>query len=304
MASELTSLWTPPPETVARTHLRHFAEQVAGAGHVNALDGVGIDYDRLYQWSVDHPERFWPEVWRYCGVSAEERPGHDPWDQVVVGLSRMAPPDAELGPRWFTAARLNFAENLLRFDDDHEALVSWNESGRRAALTYAELQEAVRAVAAALRVQGIVAGDRVGGFMPNIPEAVIAMLATASLGAIWSSCSPDFGVKGVLDRFGQIEPRVLFTADGYRYAGKEIDSLGRVREIVDQIQSIERVVVVPYLRSDLSLSSLRNATVWSEWARPELRAQSSDVRAEGRGKGAAVIARTRCNVSIGLPAYR
>jgi hypothetical protein len=183
-------------------------------------------------------------------VIAEERPGRDPWDEVVVGLDRMAPPDPELGPRWFTGARLNFAENLLRFDDEHEALVSWNESGRRGALTYAELQESVRAVAAALRAQGIVAGDRVAGFMPNIPEAVIAMLATASLGAIWSSCSPDFGVKGVLDRFGQIEPRVLFTADGYRYAGKEIDSLGRVREIVQQIRSIERVVVVPYLHAD------------------------------------------------------
>ena len=270
-------LWTPSPEVVARSHLRRFAERVAGAGHVNALDGVGIDYDRLYQWSVDHPERFWPEVWRYCGVKAAERPGHDPWEEVVVGLGRMAPPDPELGPRWFTGARLNFAENLLRFDDEHEALVSWNESGRRGALTYAELQESVRAVAAALRAQGIVAGDRVAGFMPNIPEAVIAMLATASLGAIWSSCSPDFGVKGVLDRFGQIEPRVLFTADGYRYAGKEIDSLGRVREIVEQIPAIERVVVVPYLRSDPSVAALRNSTTWSEF-----------LRTDGTGRGAAV----------------
>ena len=250
---------------MARTHLRHFAEQVAGAGHVNALDGVGIDYDRLYQWSVDHPDRFWPEVWRYCGVNAEHRPGHDQWDEVVVGLNRMAPPDAELGPRWFTGARLNFAENLLRFDDDHEALVSWNESGRRAALTYAELQESVRTVAASLREHGIVAGDRVAGFMPNIPETVIAMLATASLGAIWSSCSPDFGVKGVLDRFGQIEPRVLFTADGYRYAGKEIDSLDRVREIVDQIPAIERVVVVPYLSDSPVIGGVPKASFWEDF---------------------------------------
>ena len=101
-----------------------------GGGWLNALDGVGIDYERLYQWSVDHPERFWPEVWRYCGVIADERPGRDPWDDVVVGLDRMAPPDPVLGPRWFTGARLNFAENLLRFDDDQEALVSWNESGQ------------------------------------------------------------------------------------------------------------------------------------------------------------------------------
>ena len=270
----MTPLWTPPPEAVSGSHLRRFAEQVAGAGHVNALDGVGIDYDRLYQWSVDHPDRFWPEVWRYCGITAEERPGHDPWDQVVVGLNRMAPPDPELGPHWFTGSRLNFAENLLRFADEQEALVSWNESGRRAALTYAELRDSVRAVAASLREHGIVAGDRVAGFMPNIPESVVAMLATASLGAIWSSCSPDFGVKGVLDRFGQIEPRVLFTADGYRYAGKEIDSLGRVREIVEQIRSIEAVVVVPYLRAAPAVDALKNVTLWSDFAtRPEVRGQ-------------------------------
>jgi acetoacetyl-CoA synthetase len=150
----------------------------------------------------------------------------------------------------------------LRFSDEREALVSWSESGRRSALTYAELNRSVADASVSLRAHGIVAGDRVAGFMPNVPETVIAMLATARLGAIWSSCSPDFGVKGVLDRFGQIAPRVLFTADGYRYAGKEIDSLARVREIVDQIPSIERVVVVPWLRAAPSFSSIRAATTW------------------------------------------
>ena len=245
--------------------MRQFAEQVARAGGVNALDGEGLDYDRLYQWSIDHPERFWPEFWRYSGIIADERPGRDSWDEVVVGLDRMAPPDPVLGPRWFTGARLNFAENLLRFDDEQEALVSWNESGRRSSMTYAELREAVAAVASALRAHGVVAGDRVAGFMPNIPETVIAMLATASIGAIWSSCSPDFGVKGVLDRFGQIAPRVLFTADGYRYAGKEFDSLSRVREIVDQIPAIERVVVVPYVRDEPGLSDLPKAMTWDSF---------------------------------------
>ena len=256
-------LWIPSPDAVARSHLRRFAEQVGLAPH------SGVDYDRLYQWSIAHPEEFWPEVWRYCGVIAEERAGRDPWDEVVVGLDRMAPPDAKLGPLWFTGSTLNFAENLLRFADYQEALVSWNESGRRGALTYRELNESVHAVAAALRAHGIVAGDRVAGFMPNIPETIIAMLAAASLGAIWSSCSPDFGVKGVLDRFGQIGPRILFTADGYRYAGKEIDSLGRIREIVEQIPAIERVVVVPYLRDDPSLSGVRNVTAWSEFVRAD-----------------------------------
>jgi len=261
---------------VKRSHLWHFAEQVAKAGDVDATMGGGLDYDRLYRWSIDHPERFWPELWRYCGIIAEERTGRDPWDEVVVGLDRMAPPDPILGPRWFLGARLNFAENLLRFADEREALVSWNESGRRMALSYADLQRAVAAVVAALRAHGIVPGDRVAGFMPNIPETVVAMLATASLGAVWSSCSPDFGVKGVLDRFGQIAPRVLFAADGYRYAGKEIDSLSRVREIVAQLPSIERVVVVPCLRSDPTILSVRNGTSWSEF-----------MRAAGSGQGAA-----------------
>ena len=245
---------------------------------MRAYDGEKLDYQLLYRWSIDHPEQFWPEWWRYCDIVAEDRPGREPWDDVVVGLDRMAPPDPAQGPRWFLGSRINFAENLLRYADDREALVSWNESGRRAALTYRDLQEAVASVAAALKAHGIVAGDRVAGFVPNIPEAIIAMLATASLGAVWSSCSPDFGVKGVLDRFGQIAPRVLFTADGYRYAGKEIDSLGRVREIVEQIPAIERVVVIPYLRSDPPLASIRNATMWFAWLegqRPEATGQGA-----------------------------
>ena len=281
-----TPLWSPSPETVERSHLRFFAHQVAKHRGVRAFDGIRVDYDRLHRWSVEHPERFWPEWWRYCGIIADERPGRDPWDQVVIGLDRMAPPDPVLGPRWFPGARLNFAENLLRFSDDREALVSWNENGRRAVLTYAELHEAVGAAASALEAHGIVSGDRVAGFMPNIPETIIAMLATASLGAIWSSCSPDFGVKGVLDRFGQIAPRVLFTADGYRYAGKEIDSLGRVREIVEQIPAIETVIVIPYLHDAPETSSIRNAVMWSQWIagqRPEARGQSASPRgAESR----------------------
>ena len=205
------------------------------------------DFHSLYRWSVARPDAFWPEVWDFCGVVA------DPWNEVVVGLERMAPPDPALGPRWFTGARLNFAENLLRFADEREALVFWNEQGRQRALTYRELGDAVAAVARALRAHGIQPGDRVAGFLPNLPETVIAMLATASLGAIWSSCSPDFGANGVLDRFGQIEPRILFCADGYRYAGKAIDSLARVREVCERIPAIERVVVVPYLSETAGL---------------------------------------------------
>ena len=205
------------------------------------------DSPSLYDWSVAHPGDFWPAVWRFCGVIAEERAGRPPWDEVLVGAGRMAPPDPVLGPRWFTGARLNFAENLLRHRDEREALVLWTEDGAGRRLTYAELARDVARFAAFLRAAGVVAGDRVAGFIPNIPEAVIAMLAAASLGALWSSCSPDFGVTGVLDRFGQIEPTVLVTADGYRYGGKTHDSLERVREFARSLPSVTRIVVVPNL---------------------------------------------------------
>ena len=230
-----------------------------------------VDFASLYRWSVERPDAFWPEVWEFCGVVAHDRPGAPPWEQVVVGLDRMAPPDPHLGPRWFTGARLNFAENLLRFDDEREALVFWNERGRQRSLTYADLSARVAAAAAALRRQGIVAGDRVAGFLPNIPETVIAMLAAASLGAIWSSCSPDFGANGIVDRFGQIRPRVLIAADGYRYAGKEIETAERVREVLARIPEIELVVMVPYLGT--AGVHLPRSVPWAEWiaADPEAR---------------------------------
>jgi acetoacetyl-CoA synthetase len=257
-------LWEPSPDQVARANITRFAALARKAG---ARDS---DYESLYAWSINAPERFWPEVWRFCGVVADERPRADPWETVLVGGDRVAPPDPELGPRWFTGARLNFAENLLRFSDDREALVQWNEHGRGGSLTYRELHDAVARVAAALRADGVTVGDRVAGFMPNIPETVVAMLATTSIGAIWSSCSPDFGVAGVLDRFGQIRPRVLFAADGYRYNGKEIDSLARVRDVVDRIPEIERVVVVPYLRdaNDVGLEGIRGAVRWDHYSLP------------------------------------
>jgi acetoacetyl-CoA synthetase len=198
-------------------------------------------------------------------VIADDRGGADPWDQVVVGLERMAPPDAKLGPRWFTGARLNFAENLLRYGDDREALVFWNERGRQRALTYRELRTAAGAAAAALAAEGVKAGDRVAGFLPNLPETVIAMLGAVSLGAIWSSCSPDFGAGGVLDRFGQIGPRLLIAGDGYRYAGKEIDCMDRVREVRERLPEIRRVVVVPYLKERPRLSGFRDAVLWQDW---------------------------------------
>ncbi len=262
-------LWKPSPVRVAKTRVVHFARQLQAAGEVDALAADGaLDYPRLHRWSVEHPERFWPALVRFCDVRASTDDGSDPWDDVVVGLERMAPPHPTLGPRWFPRARLNFAEHLLRHRDEHDALVSWDERGRRNALSYAELFRQVQRSAAALRARGVGQGDRVAAFLPNTPEAVIAMLAATSLGAIWSSCSPDFGVQGVLDRFGQIAPRVLIACDGYRYAGKVIDTRERVRDIAERIDAIERVVMVPVLGDAAPASdgrAARNAVVWDAW---------------------------------------
>jgi acetoacetyl-CoA synthetase len=261
--AEEAPLWAPDADRVRRANLTAFIARIRER-HPPGSQSI-TDFASLYRWSVEHPDAFWPEVWRFCGVIADERTGEEPWDEVGIGLDRMAPPDPDLGPRWFPGARLNFAENLLRYKDGRSALVFWNEQGRQRELSYAALNAEVERVAAALQREGIVAGDRVAGFLPNLPETVIAMLATTSLGAIWSSCSPDFGANGVLDRFGQIQPRVLFCADGYRYSGKEIDSLARVREVREQIPEIERVVVVPYVANRPDISKIRGAVLWADW---------------------------------------
>ncbi|MEJ7759839.1 MAG: acetoacetate--CoA ligase [Gemmatimonadaceae bacterium] len=250
-------IWTPPEDRVAGARMTEFLRY--------ASDGSPLSFEELYSWSVLHPEEFWPAVWQFCGVISEDRGDGSPWDQVVVGLDRMGPPDATLGPRWFVGARLNFAENLLRFRDDGDAIVAWNEQGRQRVISYAELHEQVARVAAALRSAGVREGDRVAGFLPNIPESVIAMLAAVSLGAVWSACSPDFGVQGVLDRFSQIEPKVLFCGAEYSYAGKRIPTLDRVAELVRRVPAIEQVVVVTS-GAQADLLEIPNALTWEAFA--------------------------------------
>ncbi|MEX2177540.1 MAG: acetoacetate--CoA ligase [Gemmatimonadaceae bacterium] len=247
-------LWSPTNAQIQAANLTRFMREVGGS-----------DFETLHRWSVERREEFWVALWKFADVIADARAGREPWDEVLVGRDRMAPPDPDVGPRWFSGARLNFAENLLRRRDDHPALVFWNELGRQRSVSYRDLSRDVARVAAALRGIGIGPGDRVAAFMPNMAETAIAMLAAASLGAIWSSCSPDFGASGVLDRFGQIQPRVLFCASSYRYGGREIDCLARVREIVLKIPQIERVVVVPYLAPG-DLSGIRGAVAWDDFA--------------------------------------
>ena len=241
-------LWTPSPERIAQANMTRFIR------FVNERHGLDIrTYDELYDWSVREIPAFWESVWQFAGIRHST-----PYEAV---LENPVMP----GAKWFRGARLNFAENLLRHRDERTALVFVREGGEvTGKLTYAELHDRVARMARFLKNAGVREGDRVAGFMPNRIETVVAMLAAASMGAIWSSCSPDFGFKGVMDRFGQIEPKVLVTADGYFYNGKTFDSLGRVAEVSREISSIERIVVVPFVNERPDLSGLPNAVAWDD----------------------------------------
>jgi acetoacetyl-CoA synthetase len=252
----MSELWRPSAARVADANLTRFTRCV------NARRSLRLGaFEELYAWSLTSPEEFWTELAHFADVRADWGPG------PVIEHPQLMP-----GARFFPTARLNFAANLLRYADEQPALVFRNERGARRTLSYRELRAQVARVAAGLAAAGVVAGDRVAGFVPNLPEAAIAMLAAASCGAIWSSCSPDFGVRGVLERFGQIAPRVLFTADGYFYAGKQLDSLGPMAQVLEQLPSVERVVVIPYLEPQPPLARLgaaaARACAWQEFGTP------------------------------------
>jgi acetoacetyl-CoA synthetase len=242
-------LWQPSEERIKRTNIYDFMQ------YVNERLGKQFSsYDDLYHWSIAESPTFWTILWDYGQVIHSQ-----PYDQVVDDITKMP------GARWFEGAELNFAENLLRYRDDHIALSFKGEGQPTVSITYSELFEQVTRLARSLRDLGVNRGDRVAGFMPNMIETVVAMLATTSIGAIWSSCSPDFGIKGVLDRFGQIEPRVLFTANGYRYNGKDYDSLDRIAEILKELPSIEKVVVVPYTDPHPDPSRVRDGVLFEDF---------------------------------------
>jgi acetoacetyl-CoA synthetase len=223
-------IWTPSLFRIADANLTRFMAFVEDRGTRVS------DYDALYRWSVEDAPAFWQAVWDFCGVAGE--PGAGP---ALEDGERMP------GARWFPGARLNFAETLLAPGPDAEpAIVFRNERGERRETRWAELRAEVARIADGLAADGVTEGDVVAGFLPNLPEAVVAMLATASLGAAWTSCSPDFGIAGVLDRFGQVKPKVLFAADGYFYAGKTVDSTAPVAGVLKSLPSIRRVVAVRY----------------------------------------------------------
>lgn len=249
----MTPLWTPTSERVENSNIMRFIEVV------NRSYTLGItNYHELYQWSIDYREDFWKLVWEFGGVISSKS-----WERVLDDQPGM------IGAKWFVGSELNFAQNLLRFRDDRTAIVFKGEGLPTARISYADLYDQVARLAKSLRDAGIRMGDRIAGYVPNITETIVAMLATTSIGAIWSSCSPDFGVKGVMDRFGQIEPRILFTADGYFYNGKSHDSLTKISEVTQQTPSIEKVIVIPYTNKAPDLSKVPKGILYGDFLSDE-----------------------------------
>jgi acetoacetyl-CoA synthetase len=245
-------LWTPGTRRVQEANITRFMQLIR-----QERDPGVTDYKSLYRFSIASPKAFWRAIWEFAGVigSAGSR--------TVENIESMP------GAKWFPDARLNFAENLLRYRDDSKALVFQSETGLSNSLSYRQLYTRVAGLASALRAIGIEPGDRVAAYMPNLPETVIAMLATTSIGAIWSSCSPDFGINGVVDRLGQIKPKVLFCAAAYTYNGKQHDCLEKVGEIQKRIDSIQKTIVTNYVDPDPKLDGLHNAELLTSFSDPE-----------------------------------
>ena len=242
-------LWIPTQDQIEASQMDAFRKQI------NARYNLSInDYHELHQWSVTHITDFWKAIWGFMSIEFSSD-----YTQVVDDETKMP------GAKWFEGAQFNFAENLLRIRSDKPAIQFKGEGQPVRTLSYIELFSEVENLASALRKMGVQKGDRVVGFMPNMPETIIAMLATSSIGAIWSSSSPDFGIKGVLDRFTQIEPKVIFAADGYFYNGKPFDSLQKLKSILVELPTIERVVITPYTKPEPNISSVNNGIIWNEF---------------------------------------
>jgi acetoacetyl-CoA synthetase len=247
-----TPLWTPTPARVEDANMTHFRRLV------NERLGLNLEgWESLRTWSVENVAAFWEIFWDFAEIRASR-----PYEEIVDDPHKLP------GARWFRGARLNFAENLLRRRDVGTALVSYGEDGVSRRWTWGELYLEVGRLSRAMAGAGIVAGDKVGAYMPNIGETVIGMLAATSLGATWTSASPDLGVDGVVDRFGQTQPRFLIAADGYRYNGKGHDMVGRLSELMDRLPTVERMIVVPFLNTDPPVDGIRDAVLWDDFLAP------------------------------------
>jgi acetoacetyl-CoA synthetase len=241
--SDSAVIWTPTEQRRKSSLMHGFMVQVGCA-----------DYDSLYRWSVENPEAFWESICDFCEVQFASEPN-----------TTLARPADIMNAGWFEGGTLNYAAHQLRHRGDRAAIIFCGEDGTRRELSFDALRAEVAAVAAGLRAVGVVKGDRVAGILPNCPEAIIAMLASSSIGAIWSSCSPDFGVNGVVDRFGQIEPRVLFACNGYYYNGKRFDSLPLLAQVVDSIATIETTVIVPFAGDDVDSTAVKGSRAWGDF---------------------------------------
>ncbi|MFO7877010.1 MAG: AMP-binding protein, partial [Desulfovermiculus sp.] len=245
-------LWEPSPERIKQTQMYKFMTRVN-----NEFGHSFSSYPELYHWSAQNIPDFWALLWDFVDIQASQ-----PFTEVIDDVTKMP------GAKWFSGARLNFAQNLLRYRDAQTAIIFQSEGSEPVYMSYAQLYTRVAQLAKALKDLGVQPEDRVVGFMPNMPETVIAMLAATSLGAIWSSCSPDFGIKGVLDRFGQIQPKILFTSDGYVFKGKDMDRLERVAGIMQDLPSVQQVVVVPFLQDRPDISQIPNSILYQDFIDP------------------------------------
>ena len=242
-------LWKPGQERVAASQMTAFTRYVE-----EKTGNTFSDYQAVWQWSIQSPEEFWPAVWKFCEVRASRL-----WDTTLENPHQMP------GAKWFTGAKLNFAENLLEGGkDDAIAILFRNEIGKSRKISRGELRLEVARVAGWLREQGIEPGDRIAAWMPNLPETVVLLLAAATLGATFSSCSPDFGIQAVVERFGQIEPVLLLVTDGYMYGGKIFEVLPKVQKLLESVPSIQHTLVVPYSPEPITRSKLPNSHWWDE----------------------------------------
>src|SRR5256885_9096346 len=242
-------LWVPSGERVKQANLTRFL------AFVNKKHSLSLgSYPDLYRWSVEKPTEFWSAMWDYGGIISSKK-----FEAVVDDLGKFP------GAKWFSGARLNFAENLLRFRDERIALISRSEGRERSSLTYSELYRRVGRVTNGLRETGVRAGDRVGGYLPNIEEAAIAMLAATSIGAVWACCGAELGSGAVLDRLGQVKPKVLFAVDGYVYKGKKFDISSNVKNVANGVRSLEKIVTVPLLGVKSNKSQLVNSVKFDEF---------------------------------------